>query len=540
MFNPLTCLTVARIPVAQNAHVVDIGNQRMGISQGIFDLLHQNKLLNTPPESTKDFYMQLGYKEYLAIDVNEKMDAIAMDLNHDIIEKYNFSRQFDLVNNTGSSEHIFNQYSLFKNIHQLCRINGFMLHILPFTRWYNHGFYNYNPVLFRDLAMANNYKLTFFHIGNRHGDVIDLAKTITLDEAFKEKNPDALASAIDKLFAHGKKQHERHYEIFNVVCMQKIHDFPFQMPMQGKYVQDIGVENIKDSYQQQNSIKNDNVRNKPTKQKTKKTNKLSILQNFSKLESHPYPHFVIENALDTKTFKELSDNFPEEYMVNELPLEPNGISRYASFVDTLNNNNITAIWQDFIAYHNSEEFYYHVIDIFENAIIDTLGSDTLEYLRTMPLGKRKIDKTPIVTDAQITMQEPLSATETSRTDHFDNPIEIYAALLYFKPSHDRSSGSEFLIYEKTDPDNPFFTDPKRAATDSTQYQLYKKVPYKANNAVMFLNNYLSLHGVAPRKKATKRRRSVNIIAEFQGSEHHMWQLQKNSKGDCSILPARKI
>jgi hypothetical protein len=44
-----------------------------------------------------------------------------------------------------------------------------MINVLPFISWLNHGFYTYHPVLFRDLAYANNYAWKFFWIGNNEG-----------------------------------------------------------------------------------------------------------------------------------------------------------------------------------------------------------------------------------------------------------------------------------------------------------------------------------------------------------------------------------
>ena len=45
----------------------------------------------------------------------------------------------DLVINNGTGEHVFNQHALFLNFHNLTKINGIMLNILPFIDWINHG-----------------------------------------------------------------------------------------------------------------------------------------------------------------------------------------------------------------------------------------------------------------------------------------------------------------------------------------------------------------------------------------------------------------
>ena len=45
-----------------------------------------------------------------------------------------------------------------------------MLHGMPFSGWYDHGFYNFQPTFYLDLAIANNYGnlgLFYVELGNR-------------------------------------------------------------------------------------------------------------------------------------------------------------------------------------------------------------------------------------------------------------------------------------------------------------------------------------------------------------------------------------
>ena len=47
--------------------------------------------------STKEWYAELGFTEYLAIDVNTKLDAVALDLNYVLKDRYGFEQEFDVV-----------------------------------------------------------------------------------------------------------------------------------------------------------------------------------------------------------------------------------------------------------------------------------------------------------------------------------------------------------------------------------------------------------------------------------------------------------
>jgi hypothetical protein len=162
--NLITKAVATVVPDVLTTHkrptVVDLGNQTLKNSKARSEVYLQLGI--PPPEiltGTKDWYLSLGFARYLAIDVNTERDAVAMDLNVDIPKTYDFREQFDLVTNNGTGEHVFNQYMVFKNAHDLCRVGGFMIHVLPFYRWVDHGFFNYNPNLFPCLANQNGYEL---------------------------------------------------------------------------------------------------------------------------------------------------------------------------------------------------------------------------------------------------------------------------------------------------------------------------------------------------------------------------------------------
>ena len=139
-------------------------------------------------DKTRKFYEFLGIKCYKSIDLNGFDDALKFDLNEDILNHYNYKETYNLIINNGTSEHVFDQKNVFLNSHNLCREGGYMIHMLPFFSWVNHGFYNFNPILFFDLAIANNYQVIDFCIGNRNEELISSDnKTIRFDKTQEEK-----------------------------------------------------------------------------------------------------------------------------------------------------------------------------------------------------------------------------------------------------------------------------------------------------------------------------------------------------------------
>ncbi|MDO9371793.1 MAG: hypothetical protein Q7U07_04290 [Gammaproteobacteria bacterium] len=119
------------------------------------------------------FYSQLGINQYRCIDADGRHNALVFDLNKDILKEYQYTEKFDLVTNHGTTEHCFDQCQAFRNIHNLCAPGGLMIHALPFQGYLNHGFYNYQPSFYYDLAMANGYALVgmFLNMHSESGDI---------------------------------------------------------------------------------------------------------------------------------------------------------------------------------------------------------------------------------------------------------------------------------------------------------------------------------------------------------------------------------
>lgn len=92
----------------------------------------------------------------VAVDLHGEPSAFRFDLNNEIPWE---PGRIDIVINTGTTEHVFNQYQAFKTIHDACKADGLMFHGVPWRGWTNHSFYCYQPAFFLDLAAANGYKI---------------------------------------------------------------------------------------------------------------------------------------------------------------------------------------------------------------------------------------------------------------------------------------------------------------------------------------------------------------------------------------------
>lgn len=466
-FTPLMAQAVREIrsKLPRDASVIELGNQRYTADR------HHT--------STKDFYLAAGFSKYLALDVNTQRDSIVVDLN----EPVNLGEQFELVTNNGTSEHIFNQYSVFKSVHDLCVVKGIMIHSLPLTPWINHGFYNYNPILFRDLVEVNNYELLFVWISNRWG------YTRTTPEPFTEKNPTALVAAVNDVLGQGKG------DAFVTVAMRRICAGEFKVPVQGKYKVDIESATLKDKYTR--SDKTLEVR--------------SVLQRVEKVAEDPFPHVVVKDCLPDTYYQQLYLERPTDQQI----LAGRAIgenqrcdlhTRHALKIP------LTPLWRSFIEYHTSESFWHDLLRLFGKHI--RLAYPHLIYQYGPPerwsTGIRGISDAIVKMECQPGINTPSSEKGRVRGPHLDNPVELFGGLLYMRDPNDQCSGGDLEIY-RLDQQPQFHGKLEVRDEDVTLTNIVK---YEANTLVIFLNTPFSVHGVTARSPSQYSRKLVSIACEM--------------------------
>jgi hypothetical protein len=159
-----------------------------------------------------ELYTALGFT-YHCIDLDSKFNAIPLDLNFDPCPAEHVGK-YGFVTNHGTSEHILNQYNVFKVMHDLTKTKGFMLHAVPFTVHLEHGFFNYQPNFFEALARYNSYEVSGIWIGPGW----QVASFIPWEP-----------SLLDYLVLNAQTTH------LLVALLQKQYDAPFCVPFQGVY-----------------------------------------------------------------------------------------------------------------------------------------------------------------------------------------------------------------------------------------------------------------------------------------------------------------
>jgi len=253
-------------------------------------------------------------------------------------------------------------------------------------------------------------------------------------------------------------------------------------------------------------------------------NALSVIQNATIVETDPYPYVSVEGALPDRLYRELEETFPEALITRTHPLDGGNCYRY-KMKECFEIGQPPAIWQDFFAYHTSPEYFRACAELFSTSIVKHYNEESYELLKTGKITARGVNNSGnFVTDCQFVVHEPIDQTGTSRTPHLDNPVEIYAGLLYMRQPGDTSEGGNFTVHRTTG-DITEVNKSLGREIDSGLHVPHREVPYQANNFCMFLNVKESVHGVTPRINPKMRRRSINIIGEFNGNGT-MWNVRQ--------------
>jgi len=115
---------------------------------------HGYATMAADPSAATLFRDRFGTAEYLDVDLNDDA-AIRLDLSAPLPEHLRGTA--GTVLDGGTIEHIADLRTVLQNIHELMRPGGTFIGFVP-VAWWEHGFFNINPRLFRATAAANGWE----------------------------------------------------------------------------------------------------------------------------------------------------------------------------------------------------------------------------------------------------------------------------------------------------------------------------------------------------------------------------------------------
>ncbi len=226
---------------------------------------------------------------------------------------------------------------------------------------------------------------------------------------------------------------------------------------------------------------------------------------------HPFPHVVIENALDPALFAALSATFPESGIFLDGNEPGNNKYFWLRGHRAVQEPNVHQLWKEFVKFHTSNEFFQDVLRVFEDAIVAEYPALAP---RSMSTAMRFVDGPRDVSlDCIPVYCSPVIREETSsRGPHLDREVSLYGGLLYMRLPADDSKGGDFVVHTSS-------PDIAAAEYDSGNHLLagsigdFDTIKYKANTLVFFINTARSIHSVTPRSKTLHPRLHVSILGE---------------------------
>ncbi|KAK3241921.1 hypothetical protein CYMTET_48354 [Cymbomonas tetramitiformis] len=280
---------------------------------------------------------------------------------------------------------------------------------------------------------------------------------------------------------------------------------------------------------------------------------MSVLKNVWRdhVVMDPFPHVVVHDVLDETLYNELELTFPADVDVirsSNPEMKPSRAPPNKRFnmrgVFTTNSTSwehklLPPVWQRFIQYHTSPQFFQELVDIFEPALnhsrpemLREMKQESFDKLSSAVRGTAASLKADVALDCQVAINSNTKRpTNKHRVigPHHDDFDEIFAGLLYFKGEEDRTKGGDLELYSCKGPCREISRKGRaglkaKLKTEVVMYhpatlRLAKTVPYAKNVLVLFINtdkapNGLhAVHSVSPRRRAQLSRRLVNILGE---------------------------
>jgi SAM-dependent methyltransferase len=105
-------------------------------------------------QTGKEYFAKLGI-QHTSVDLNGLHGALQLDLN-DPLQFSHWNNYFDVVTNSGTSEHVTDQYAVFKICHDVLKVGGLAIHIVPDAyskNWEGHGIHTYTAKFFEYFAL---------------------------------------------------------------------------------------------------------------------------------------------------------------------------------------------------------------------------------------------------------------------------------------------------------------------------------------------------------------------------------------------------
>lgn len=227
----------------------------------------------------------------------------------------------------------------------------------------------------------------------------------------------------------------------------------------------------------------------------------------------PFPHLVIEDALEEETYAALEESYPSEEVIRSAKHVYNRDQIQAW--EGLKHPDVPVLWKDFMTWHVSAGFYREMAALFApwvRQLYPWLEAEKRRDLLEFTAGPRDPMES-VLPDVCLDCQPGLNVVSHTpvsyRSAHLDARNKLFTGLFYMRVPGDPSEGGDFVLHRVVNPP-PRFDTPTTVPED--QLEAVRTIRYGRNTAVFFMNSPVSIHSVTVREGAAIPRRLVNLVA----------------------------
>jgi hypothetical protein len=227
----------------------------------------------------------------------------------------------------------------------------------------------------------------------------------------------------------------------------------------------------------------------------------------------PYPHLIIENALDEEVYAALESTYPADTIIRNARHVANRDQIQAP--ELLACEAIAPLWKQFAEFHISAAFYRELLRVFATSVrkmypwLEQEKGYAFERFTTGVRDSKAVTLPDVCLDFQPGLNAVTQTPSSPRSPHLDANNKLFTGLFYMRHAGDTSRGGDFALYRPKTKPVPFETP---VTVAEKHLEVVKLAPYARNTAVFFLNTPWALHGVTVRDATPIPRRLVNLVA----------------------------
>lgn len=211
----------------------------------------------------------------------------------------------------------------------------------------------------------------------------------------------------------------------------------------------------------------------------------------------PYPHLVVENAVDEDLCRALVNHFPPLAVFTGGRRFGDNVKMYYSAQRAAGDARVAPIWKSFLNDHLTPAFYQQVLRVFRPFLVEEHPGLELDALRLGVQGRDGFDTCDILLNASLGIHTRVAGqARLERKPHVKDHDKFLEGFLYLRPDDDQAEGGDYEFFSVRHGARPRFE--RWAQTDRDCLNLERTVPYRKNTLVMVVNTRRSIQALTAR------------------------------------------